>query len=114
MAVRHGDRETCQGQTQVHTVSHDLHLSLHHRQPQYFLPLHSIILYCRQFDWQNILFMNMHEAGETNLLPMKLHVTIKCPSITMTSYCDTNETASLIIHDNEIFLFKWPMIHNAA
>ena len=64
VAVRHSYRETCQGQTQVHTVSHDLHLRLRRRQPQYFLPLHSIILYCRQFDWQNIFFMNMHEASD--------------------------------------------------
>jgi len=32
--------------------------------------------------------MNMHEAGETNLLPMKSHVTIKYSSISMTSYRD--------------------------
>jgi len=33
--------------------------------------------YQGQFDWQNLVFMNMHEAGETSLLPMKSHVTIK-------------------------------------
>ena len=32
----------------------------------------------------NLVFMNMHEAGETILLPMKSHVTIKYSSITMT------------------------------
>jgi len=30
-----------------------------------------------QFDWQNLIFMNIHKAEETNLLPMKSHVTIK-------------------------------------
>jgi len=41
--------------------------------------------YRGQFDMQNLAFMNMHEAGETSLLPMKSHVTIKYSSITMTS-----------------------------
>jgi len=41
--------------------------------------------------WQPFLFkgnfiMNMHEAVETNLLPMKSHVTIKYSSISTTSY----------------------------
>ena len=31
----------------------------------------------------------MHEAGEANLLPMKLHVKIKYSSISMTSYRDS-------------------------
>jgi len=43
-------------------------------------------MYRGQLDWQNLVFMNMHEAGETNLLPMKSHVTIKYSSITMMSY----------------------------
>jgi len=38
-------------------------------------------MYHGQFDWQNVVFMNMHEAGETNLLPMKSHDTIKYSSI---------------------------------
>jgi len=25
-------------------------------------------------DWQNLVFMTMHEAGETNLLPVKSYV----------------------------------------
>jgi len=33
--------------------------------------------YCGQLVWQNIVFMNIYEAGETNLLPMKSNVTIK-------------------------------------
>ena len=33
-----------------------------------FVTLH---MYHGQFDWQNLVFMNIHEAGETNLLPMK-------------------------------------------
>jgi len=32
--------------------------------------------------------MNMHEAGETNLLPMKSHVTLEYSSISMTAYRD--------------------------
>jgi len=44
--------------------------------------------YRGQFDWQNIVFINIYEAGETNLLPMKSHVTIKYSSISMTSYWD--------------------------
>jgi len=68
--------------------------SYHRRQPQYFiysffLPLQSIhVLTVAKFDWQNLVAMNMHEAGETNLLPMKSHVTIKYSSKTMTSYWD--------------------------
>jgi len=31
--------------------------------------------YRGQFDWQNITFMNIDEAGETNLLPIKSYVT---------------------------------------
>ena len=30
-----------------------------------------------QFDWQNLVFMNMHEAQETNLLPMGSYVSNK-------------------------------------
>ena len=45
-------------------------------------------MYRGQFDWQNLVFMNMHEAGKTNLIPMKLHVTIKYSLITMMSYWD--------------------------
>ena len=33
-------------------------------------------------------FMNMHEAGETNLLPITSHFTIKYSSITMPAYWD--------------------------
>ena len=50
-----------------------------------FVTLHT---YCKQFDWQNIVFMNIYEAGETNLLPMKPHVTITYFSISVTSYLD--------------------------
>jgi len=42
--------------------------------------------YRGQFDWQNLVFINMHEAEETNLLPMKSHVTNKYSSRTLTSY----------------------------
>ena len=45
-------------------------------------------MYRGQFDWHNLVFMNMHEAGETNIFPMKSHVTIKYSSITMTSCLD--------------------------
>ena len=34
----------------------------------------TIHTYRGQFDWQNLFFMNMHEAWETNLIPMKSHV----------------------------------------
>jgi len=44
--------------------------------------------YRGQFEWQNLVFMNMHEAGETNLLLMKSQVIIKYSLITMTSYWD--------------------------
>ena len=44
--------------------------------------------YRGKFDWQNLVFVNMHEVGETNLLPTKSHVTIKYSSIIMTSYWD--------------------------
>ena len=37
--------------------------------------------YRGQFDWQNLVFMNMHEAGETNILSKKAHITIKYSSI---------------------------------
>ena len=51
----------------------------------YFFTFHT---YRGKFDWQNLVFMNMHEAVKTNLLPMKSHVTIKYSSISMTSYRD--------------------------
>ena len=63
------------------------------------------------FDWKNLVFINMHKAGETNLHLMISLVTIKYFLITMTSYWasfprwfsrETNETASLFIHYNEI------------
>ena len=41
--------------------------------------------YRGQFDLQNIVFLSMYEAGETNLLSIKSHVTIKYLSILMTS-----------------------------
>ena len=34
---------------------------------------------------QNLVLMNLHEAGETTLLPIKMHVTNKYSSITMPS-----------------------------
>ena len=51
----------------------------------YSVTLHT---YRGKFDWQNLFFMNMHKAGENNLLTMKLHVTIKYSSISMMSYRD--------------------------
>jgi len=48
----------------------------------------TIHTYYGKFDWQNIVFMIIYEAGETNLLLMKLHVTIKYSSISMTPYWD--------------------------
>jgi len=44
----------------------------------YSITLHT---YRGKFDQQNLVFMNMHEAGETNLLSIKLHVTLKYSSI---------------------------------
>jgi len=44
--------------------------------------------YRGKFDWQNFVFRNIYKAGETNLLPMKSHVTIKYSSIAMKSYWD--------------------------
>ena len=60
--------------------------------------------YRGKFDWQNLVFMNMHEAGETNLLPMKLHVTIKYSSITMTSYWDLSKIET---NAHLYFHFEW-------
>ena len=48
----------------------------------------TLYTYSGQFDWQNLVFINMHEVGEISLLPMKSHVTIKYSSIKMTSYWD--------------------------
>jgi len=59
----------------------------HRQQPQNFLPLYSIYVPW-EIDWQNIVFMNMYKAGETNLLPVKLNFTIKYSSFSMTSYWD--------------------------
>ena len=55
------------------------------------ITLHSSVTlhtYRGHFDWQNLVFMNMHETGETNLFPMKSHATIKYSSITLSSYWD--------------------------
>ena len=61
--------------------------------------------YPGQFDWQTLVFIIMHEAGETNLLPMKSNVTIKYYLITMTSYLDfllKTETNAYVY-----FYFEW-------
>ena len=69
------------------TLFYDLpnRLAIYHsRQPQYFFSV-TLHTYRGQFDWQNLVFINMHEAWATNRLPMKAHFTIKYSSITMTS-----------------------------
>jgi len=58
--------------------------------------------YRGQFDWQNIVFINIYGAGETNLLPIKSHVTIKCSSISMTLYWDF-----LTLNRNQLTCFEW-------
>ena len=50
--------------------------------------------------------MNMHEAGEANLLPMKSHVTIKYSSISMTSYMDFLTT------NNSVVKYGWDKVHD--
>ena len=62
-------------------------MELYRLQPHYFLPLNSIRTVGHLVNLENLVIMNMHEAGETNL-PMKSHVTIKYSSITMMSYWD--------------------------
>jgi len=49
------------------------------------LVLSSVTLHTYMYWGQNIVFMNIYEAGETNLLQMKSHVTIKY-SISLMSY----------------------------
>jgi len=51
--------------------------------------------------------MNMHEAGETNLLPMKSHVTIKYPSISMTSYRDFLGLSIKTKKDIDLVIFSY-------
>ena len=61
--------------------------------------------YPGQFDWQTLVFIIMHETGETNLLLMKSNVTIKYYLITMTSYLDfllKTETNAYVY-----FYFEW-------
>ena len=60
---------------------------LHRRHPQFFILSHSILT-VGNLTSKNLVNMNVHEAGETNLLPMKSHVTIKYSLISMTSYSD--------------------------
>jgi len=87
---------SCQLGTSVYARQHGVHKKMARFQGNYVCSssaitvLFSITLhtYRGEFDWQNIVFMNMYEAGETNLLPMKSHVTIKYFSISMTSYLD--------------------------
>jgi len=58
--------------------------------------LSSVTLYTNrgQFDWQNLVFLNMHKA--INLLPMKSHVTITYSSFSMMSYWDFLTNADVL------------------
>ena len=52
-----------------------LHTFVTHQSSLATTVLSSVTLhtYRGKFDWQNLVFMTMHEAGEINLLPMKSH-----------------------------------------